>query len=148
MLNPTIRLLMKNRNDTPATQYFLCDFSITRNIKTAATGIAKSESATNKRPPGKATPSLPRRRATGTSWGDGGGHIGGAVAPFIVVAALSLFGARGDFELLAIIVLISGFIVLLGPKTTGLALTISSKISRGNLISPHTEEEGKKEGGE
>lgn len=89
-----------------------------------------------------------RLRATGTSWGDGGGHIGGAVAPFIVVAALSLFGARGDFELLAIIVLISGLIVLLGPKTTGLALTISSKISRGNLISPHTEEEGKKEGGE
>ncbi|MEM3829392.1 MAG: MFS transporter [Conexivisphaerales archaeon] len=67
-------------------------------------------------------------RTTGTAWGDGAGHIGGALAPFIAIAALDAYGARGAFEVLAIIVAISGFIVLLGPKTTGRSLTESSKV--------------------
>jgi putative MFS transporter len=65
-----------------------------------------------------------RARATATSIGDGVGHIGGVVAPFIVVTAMSGFGARWTFTLLAAIVLISGLIISLGGiKTTGAELT-------------------------
>jgi len=65
-----------------------------------------------------------RARATATSIGDGVGHVGGVVAPFIVVAAMTGFGARPTFTLLAAIVLISGLIISAGGiKTTGTELT-------------------------
>lgn len=65
-----------------------------------------------------------RARATATSIGDGVGHIGGAVAPFIVAASLAAMGARGTFWLLAAIVVVSGFIILIGGiRTTGENLT-------------------------
>lgn len=69
-----------------------------------------------------------RMRAAGMSFGDGAGHIGGAVAPFILLGALDLFGGRGAFLTLGIIVALSGVVALLGPKTTGLALTKSAKL--------------------
>jgi putative MFS transporter len=68
-----------------------------------------------------------RMRATGTSFSDGIGHIGGAIGPFVVVASLSAFSVRPTFIVLAIIVLISGMIILLGPKTTRKPLTSISK---------------------
>lgn len=65
-----------------------------------------------------------RARATATSIGDGIGHVGGVIAPFIVVAAMSGFGARWTFALLAAIVFVSGLIISLGGiKTTGAELT-------------------------
>lgn len=65
-----------------------------------------------------------RARATATSIGDGVGHIGGVVAPFIVVAAMSGLGARWTFGLLAVVVCVSGLIILTGGiKTTGTELT-------------------------
>lgn len=68
-----------------------------------------------------------RIRATATSFGDGGGHIGGALAPFIAIGALSLYGAQSTFVLLAIIVFLSGVIALFGPKTTKVPLTELAK---------------------
>ncbi|MDA8344744.1 MAG: MFS transporter [Thermaerobacter sp.] len=64
-----------------------------------------------------------RARATATSIGDGVGHVGGAVAPFIVVWAMSALGASGTFGLLAGIVALSGVIILsLGIRTVHLRL--------------------------
>jgi putative MFS transporter len=65
-----------------------------------------------------------RVRATATSVGDGIGHVGGVVAPFIVIAALSPLGARGTFALLAAFVFVSGLVIVIGGiRTTGTALT-------------------------
>ncbi|MDQ0189362.1 MFS transporter [Alicyclobacillus cycloheptanicus] len=65
-----------------------------------------------------------RARATATSIGDGVGHIGGVIAPFIVVASLGSIGARGTFWLLAGIVLVSGLIIYAGGiRTKGESLT-------------------------
>lgn len=65
-----------------------------------------------------------RVRATATSVGDGIGHVGGVVAPFIVVAAMSPLGARGTFALLAGFVCVSGLVIVIGGiRTTGAALT-------------------------
>jgi putative MFS transporter len=55
-----------------------------------------------------------RARATATSIGDGLGHIGGVVAPFIVTASLASLGGNGTLWLLAVFVLVSGAIILLG----------------------------------
>jgi putative MFS transporter len=65
-----------------------------------------------------------RARATATSIGDGVGHVGGVIAPFIVVGALAAFGARPTFGMMAGIVLLSGLIILIGGiRTTGTELT-------------------------
>lgn len=65
-----------------------------------------------------------RVRATATSIGDGVGHLGGVVAPFIVVAAMDPLGARGTFTLMAAFVCVSGLVIVIGGvRTTRAALT-------------------------
>jgi len=65
-----------------------------------------------------------RARATATAVGDGFGHIGGVIAPFIVVWALGAVGGTGALWIMAAFVFVSGSIILLGGiKTTGERLT-------------------------
>lgn len=65
-----------------------------------------------------------RARATGMSIGDGLGHLGGAVQPYIVVAGLSAFGARGTFGLIVAMIAIGSAVILFGGiKTAGNHLT-------------------------
>jgi MFS transporter, putative metabolite:H+ symporter len=65
-----------------------------------------------------------RARATATSVGDGFGHIGGVIAPFIVVWALGAVGGTGTLWIMAAFVFVSGLIIAFGGiKTTGQNLT-------------------------
>jgi putative MFS transporter len=65
-----------------------------------------------------------RARASGMSIGDGLGHLGGAVQPYIVVAGLAAFGPRGTFGLMIAMIAIAAAIILLGGlKTAGDRLT-------------------------
>lgn len=65
-----------------------------------------------------------RARATGMSIGDGLGHLGGAVQPYVVVAGLAAFGPRGTFGLIIAMLAIGAAIILFGGiKTAGDQLT-------------------------
>ncbi|MBU8877520.1 MFS transporter [Bacillus sp. FJAT-29790] len=65
-----------------------------------------------------------RVRTTGVAITEGGGQIGGIIAPFLTVALLAQIGGIGTLYVLAAIVLFSGFIILIGGmKTTGKELT-------------------------
>lgn len=65
-----------------------------------------------------------RARASGMSIGDGLGHLGGAVQPYIVVAALAAFGPRATFGLMVGMIAIAALIMLLGGiRTSGDRLT-------------------------
>lgn len=65
-----------------------------------------------------------RARATATSVGDGFGHVGGVIAPFIVVFGLGALGGSATLWIMAGFVLVSGLIMLLGGiRTTGEGLT-------------------------
>lgn len=65
-----------------------------------------------------------RARASGMAIGDGIGHLGGAIQPFIVLAALSAWGAAGTLWLLAGFVVVDIIIILAaGRRTTREALT-------------------------
>ncbi|MCE3550476.1 MFS transporter [Pseudonocardia sp. RS11V-5] len=65
-----------------------------------------------------------RARASGMSIGDGLGHLGGAVQPYIVVAGLAAFGARGTFGLMIAMIAIAAAIILFGGiRTAGDSLT-------------------------
>lgn len=64
-----------------------------------------------------------RARASAMSIGDGLGHGGGAVAPYIVLALLGAFGARAVFGSFAVMALISLLIILAAVPTTKRALT-------------------------
>lgn len=65
-----------------------------------------------------------RARASGMSIGDGLGHLGGAVQPYIVVAGIAAFGARGTFGLMIAMIAIGAAIILFGGmKTAGDNLT-------------------------
>lgn len=65
-----------------------------------------------------------RARASGMAIGDGLGHLGGAVQPYIVVAALAAFGPRATFGLMIVMIAIAAVIILLGGiKTAGDNLT-------------------------
>ncbi|MFC5950997.1 MFS transporter [Pseudonocardia lutea] len=65
-----------------------------------------------------------RARASGMSIGDGLGHLGGAVQPYIVVAGLAAFGPRGTFGLMIAMIAVAAAIILFGGiRTAGDSLT-------------------------
>jgi MFS transporter, putative metabolite:H+ symporter len=61
-------------------------------------------------------------RATGVALTDGLGHIGGALAPLIVLAANSAWGFSGAFIVMAATGVLTGALILFGIRATGRSL--------------------------
>lgn len=64
-----------------------------------------------------------RARASGMAIGDGLGHIGAAIQPFIIIPVLGAVGPRGTFWFIGFLALVSLVIILGGIRTVKLELT-------------------------
>lgn len=63
-------------------------------------------------------------RATGAAFGDGAGHFGGAIQPFVFLPLIGLIGIRGALGLVIVTSVLAALVLSLGPKT--LARDLSS----------------------
>jgi MFS transporter, putative metabolite:H+ symporter len=61
-------------------------------------------------------------RATGVALSDGLGHVGGALAPLIVLGANSTWGFSSAFLVMAITGVVAGGLILFGITATGRSL--------------------------
>jgi MFS transporter, putative metabolite:H+ symporter len=70
-------------------------------------------------------------RATGVALSDGLGHVGGAIAPPIVLGAYSAWGFSSAFLVMAISGLVAGGLILFGIRATGRSLESTSTVRPG-----------------
>ncbi len=71
-----------------------------------------------------------RARNLGLACGDGIGHVGGAIAPAIVLSAFAAFGFGGAFYVMAATGLIATLLTLLTVRATGRSLeTVTERLS-------------------
>lgn len=56
-------------------------------------------------------------RATGAAFGDGAGHFGGAIQPFVFLPLIGTIGIRGALGLVIVTSILAAAVLSLGPKT-------------------------------
>jgi putative MFS transporter len=76
-------------------------------------------------------------RATGVALSDGLGHVGGALAPLIVLGANSAWGFGSSFLVMAISGFVAGALILLGIRATGRSLEAAAPGGGSAGIDPH-----------
>jgi MFS transporter, putative metabolite:H+ symporter len=69
-------------------------------------------------------------RATGVALSDGLGHVGGALAPLIVLGAYTAWGFASSFVVMAVSGFVAGALILLGIKATGRSLETTAEPTR------------------